>query len=107
MPVSVEYYRDKATQCCKKAAKTSDPIDKQAWTRLAVAWMALVELRDARHLPPSLGVSRGRYLAVLLAFCDGNRHRRTFLANTNIGEHCSRTFAGAKNQVAQMRYRTP
>ena len=75
MPVSVEYYRDKATQCCKKAAKTSDPIDKQAWTRLAVAWMALVELRDARHLPPSLGVSRGRYLAVLLAFCDGNRHR--------------------------------
>jgi hypothetical protein len=53
MPVSVEYYKDKATECCKKAASASDAIDKQGWTRLALAWVALVELqhRDNKCRP--------------------------------------------------------
>ena len=45
--IDVDGFRKEAEECRQQAKKTVDPIDREAWLKLAADWMRLA--RDAGH----------------------------------------------------------
>jgi hypothetical protein len=46
----VERFRNEAKECRQLAERATNPIDKQAWLRLAEDWIKLAEEAEMRHL---------------------------------------------------------
>jgi len=47
--IDAERFRKEAEECRQQAEKTVDPIDKEAWLKLAADWMRLAQDADRRR----------------------------------------------------------
>ncbi|GLR87997.1 hypothetical protein [Bradyrhizobium iriomotense] len=47
--LDAEWFRKEAEECRQQAGKTVDPIDREAWLKLAADWAKLAEDDDRRR----------------------------------------------------------